>query len=218
MNAEGAGWSGISQIEIEVEDIFFLDIQFAGNHVHQQITLFQFIVDDAEDREHILLLAQLHAIVHLTVEVDSKIADLQQWALYMKKMCLGIHRILALHDDSTRQGQRTVEPGGHDRTTINFGIQFYDATLTEHLGIWLDAEGRGIAVSANHVEACIGKRLLSDLEGIDRRVVLGDKELVTSLNLAQWLLRIDAAETILLQFIRHVLDSQEIHWRSVKKG
>ena len=158
------------------------------------------------------------AIVHLTVEVDSKIADLQQWALYMKKKCLGIHRILALHDDSTCQGQRTVEPGGHDRTTINFGIQFYDTALAEHLGVRLDAEGRGIAVSTDHVEACIGKRLLSDLEGIDRRVVLGDKELVASLYLAQWLLRIDAAETILLQFIRHVLDSQEIHWRSVKKG
>ena len=111
MYTEGAGRSGISQIEIEVEDIFFLDIQFAGNHVHQQITLFQFIVDDAEDREHILLLAQLHAIVHLAVEVDSEIADLQQWALDMEQERLRMHRILALYDHSTRQSEWTVEPG-----------------------------------------------------------------------------------------------------------
>ena len=111
VHTEGAGRSGISQIEIEVEDIFFLDIQFAGNHVHQQITLFQFIVDDAEDREHILLLTQLHAIVHLAVEVDSEIADLQQRSLDMEQERLRMHRILALYDHSTRQSEWTVEPG-----------------------------------------------------------------------------------------------------------
>ena len=64
-------------------------------------------------------------------------------------------------------------------------------------------------MGANHVEACIGKRLLSDLEGIDRRVVLGNEELVTSLYLAQWLLRIDAVETILLQFFGDILYRQK---------
>ena len=34
VHTEGAGRSGISQIEVEVEDILLLDIQFAGNHVH----------------------------------------------------------------------------------------------------------------------------------------------------------------------------------------
>ncbi len=81
MHTEGAGWSGISQIEVEVENILFLDIQFAGYYIHQEVSLLQFIIDDAKDRENILLLAQLHTIIHLTVEVDGKIADLQQWAL-----------------------------------------------------------------------------------------------------------------------------------------
>ena len=44
-------------------------------------------------------------------------------------------------------------------------------------------------MSADHVEAGISQRLLSDLESIDRRVVLGNEELVTSHNLAQRLLR-----------------------------
>ena len=111
MYTEGAGWSGISQIEIEIKNILFLDIQFVGYHIHQEVTLLQFIIDDAEDRKYILLLAQLHTIIHLAVEVDSEIADLQQWALHMKKERLGIHRILALHDNSTSQSERTVEPG-----------------------------------------------------------------------------------------------------------
>ena len=73
-------------------------------------------------------------------------------------------------------------------------------------------------MSTDHVEACIGKRLLSDLESIDGRVVLGNKELVTSLYLAQRLLRIDAVEPVLLQFFRDILDCQKIHWRCIKKG
>ncbi len=52
-------------------------------------------------------------------------------------------------------------------------------------------------------------RLLTDLESIDRGIVLGNKELVASLNLTQRLLWVDAMETILLQFSRDILHCQE---------
>ena len=38
-----------------------------------------------------------------------------------------------------------------------------------------DAEGRRIAVGADHVETGICQRFLSDLEGVDGRVVLGNE-------------------------------------------
>ena len=101
MHTEGTGRSSISQIEVEVENIFFLDIQFACNYIHQEISLLQFIIDDTQDRENILLLAQFYTIIHLTVEVDGKIADLQQWALDMKKECLRIHGVLTFYNHST---------------------------------------------------------------------------------------------------------------------
>ena len=47
-----------------------------------------------EDGKHVFLLAQLHAIVHLTVEVDGKVADLQKRSANMKKLGGRLHHIL----------------------------------------------------------------------------------------------------------------------------
>ena len=49
-------------------------------------------------------------------------------------------------------------------------------------------------MGADHVKAHISQRLTPYLEGIDRRVVLRHKKFVTSRHLAQWLLRVNAAE------------------------
>ena len=76
VRAEGASWRGIGKVKVEVEYVFLLDIQLISNHVHQEVALFHFIVDDAEDWQHVLLPAQLHSIVHLAVEVDGEVAYL----------------------------------------------------------------------------------------------------------------------------------------------
>ena len=77
MHTESTGWCGIGQIKVKVEDVLLFDSQFSADDVHQQITAFQLACDYSQYRQHVLLLAQLHAIVYLTVEVDGKIADLQ---------------------------------------------------------------------------------------------------------------------------------------------
>ena len=70
-------------------------------------------------------------------------------------------------------------------------------------------------MGADHVETGICQRLLSDLEGVDGRVVLGNEELFTRFNLAQRLLWVHTAEPVLLQFLGDILYCQEIHWRCV---
>ena len=78
--AESAGRRGIGQVEVEVEDVLLLHLQLLTNQVDEQLALLQLILDDSEYRQHVLLFAQLHAIVHLAIEVDGQVADLQQWA------------------------------------------------------------------------------------------------------------------------------------------
>ena len=70
-------------------------------------------------------------------------------------------------------------------------------------------------MGADHVETGICQRFLSDLEGVDGRVVLGNEELLTRFNLAQRLLWVHTAEPVLLQFLGDILYCQEIHWRCV---
>ena len=84
MDTKGTSWRGISQIQIEIENIVLFDLQLATNDIHQELAFFQFVGDDTKNRQHIFLLAEFYAIVYLTIEVDSQITDLEQGALYMQ--------------------------------------------------------------------------------------------------------------------------------------
>ena len=106
-----AGWGGVGQIQVEVEYLLGLDAEFAADDIHEQISLFEFIVDNAQDGEHIPLLAELDAIVYLTVEMDGEVADLQQRTFYVQQQCLRVEGILATHNHSTCDGEWTIEPG-----------------------------------------------------------------------------------------------------------
>ena len=86
------------------------------------------------------MLAQFHAVVDLTVEVDGEIADLQQRPLHMEQQGAGRQGVVALDDDTPRQREGPVEPCGHDGAAIDFGIEFHQAALTRDFGIGLDAE------------------------------------------------------------------------------
>ena len=144
MRAKGAGRSGISQIEVEVENVLashgLLFVQFLEDDVHQQVAFLQLVVDDSQDRKHIFLSAQLHPVVHLSVEVNGQVAYLQQWALHVQQEGSGVHHVLALHDDSSSEGERTVEPCRHDGTSVHLSVELHDTSLAVYLCMRLDAE------------------------------------------------------------------------------
>ena len=172
----------------------------------------------SEQRQHILLLAELYAIVYLTVEVNGKIAYLQQGALDMQQHGLRLHNVLRAHNDTSGKGERTVEPSRHNRSAIHLGIKLYESALDKHLGIGLDAERGRVGMCANHVEASIGKRFGANAEGKYRRVVLGNKEAVARVNRANRQGWVEAAESACLKHISDVLNSQKINWRSIEEG
>ena len=93
VNAEGAGRRCVGQVEVEVEDVFLSYLQFIANQVDKEVSLLQFVVDDAEDGEHVLLLAELNAVVHLSVEVDGEVADLQEGPPDMQELGLRMHDV-----------------------------------------------------------------------------------------------------------------------------
>ena len=77
------GRCGIVEIEVEIENVCILYAQFLGDEIDKEITPFEFAAYNTENRQHILLTAESHTIVYLTIEVDSQITDLEQGALYM---------------------------------------------------------------------------------------------------------------------------------------
>ena len=191
MYAECARRSCVCKVKVEVENVFSAEIatccvavQFLKNYISQEIAGFELACNLSEQRQHIFLLAESYAVVHLTVEVDSKIAYLQEWALDVQQQSLRLHNVLASDNHATGKSKRTVEPCRHNRTTIHLGVQLHDAALGKHFCVGLDAESRRVAKSANHVEASVGDRLVADAESKYRRVVLGNKEAVATLHLA----------------------------------
>ena len=73
---------GVVKIEVEIENVSTLYAKLLGDEIDKEITPFEFAIDDAEDREHILLFAKSHTIINLTVEVDSKVRDEEYRPLY----------------------------------------------------------------------------------------------------------------------------------------
>ena len=72
-------------------------------------------------------------------------------------------------------------------------------------------------MGANHVESRLGQRFAAQAEGIDRRVVLRHIDLVASLQLAEGLLWVKAAVTVLLEFTGYVARGEEIDGRRIQK-
>ena len=149
--------------------------------------------------------------------MDGEVADLHQRTLHVDELRHGIHRVLALQNDTTGNGQRTVEPRGHNRTAIDLRVQFHDAALALHLGIRFDAERRRVRVGTNHVKTSVGKRFLANFKGENRRIVLRDEQFVASLYFTERFLRVNSLETGLFQLVSKVLHREEIHWRSIQE-
>ena len=80
MHAKGAGGCGVGEVEVEVENVVALHlallVQLLQDDIHQQVAFLQLIGDLSEQGQHILLSAQFHAIVDLSVEVDGEVTDL----------------------------------------------------------------------------------------------------------------------------------------------
>ena len=109
-----------------------------------------------------------------------QIAYLQQWTSHMQQAGDGMKSVEATDDDTSGKTQWTVEPCAHDGATIYLGVQFGDASLTEHLGMRLDTECGRITMSTYQTETCFTKRLSTDTKGIERGIVFGNKELAAS--------------------------------------
>lgn len=221
VDAKRAGGLRVGKVKVEVEDVFCLHrlllAQFLHNGIDEQVATFQLIGEQSQYGQHVLLAAQLHAIVHLTVEMDGEIADLQQRTAYVQQAGNGLKRAVAAQYDASCKRQRTVEPRGENRAAIHLGVQTHHAALATHLGIGLHTERWGVAMGTNHVESRIGKRLAAYAEGINGGVVLRDEELVARRNGAKGKTGVYPAEAIGLQFADDVACREEVDGRCVEE-
>ena len=192
-------------------------MQFAGNEVHQQVVLLQFLVDDAEDGQHIFLLGELDAVVHLSVEVDGEVGNLQERTLNVQQMGLGLKGISASHNHAARKAERAVHPRGEDCAAIGFGVEFDDAALGVHFCVGLDAEGGRIAMSGNDACACLGQGLRAHLKGENGGIILGHVETAAGLNALQRFCGIVSRIASSIQLLGYGLDGKEIHRRGIEE-
>jgi hypothetical protein len=217
MSTHMTGRCGVIEIEVEIENVCILYAQFLGDEIDKEITPFEFVVDYAKNRKHILLTAESHTIVHLTVEVDGKIRDDEDRTLDTQKFSFWIHHIIAPYNHSSCNAQRTVEPSAEYRSSIHLGVELCDTSLAGHFRIRLDAESGGVGMSADDMKPTLGERFLANMECIDGRVVFGDKNLVASLDVGDSILSIDVPVTFSLQSSGSFLNRKEIDGRGIEK-
>ena len=133
MNAEGASWRCVGEIKVEVEYVLTahgaLLAQFFEDDIEEQIAGFKLACNLSQEWQHVLLSAQLNAVVDLAVEMDGEVADLQQRSLDVEQHCVGTHHVLAAHDDASGKCERTVEPCRHYRTAIHLGVELDESAL-----------------------------------------------------------------------------------------
>lgn len=112
--------------------------------------------------------------------------------------------ILATHNYTSGDSERTVKPRGKDRAAIYLGIQFHYAALATHLRIRFDTERRRVAVRTYHPETRLTQRTVSDVERIDRRIVLRHIKPVTLTDLSQRLFCVDRTIAGCLKAVRDI--------------
>ena len=163
----GTGWCGIIEVEVEIQNILLLHIQFFAYEI-QQHTAFKLLVYDAYNGQHILLFAQFHTIVDLTVEMYGKIGDYQQRTLNVQQACLRVQSIFSAQHNTSGKRQGTVHPSAHNRTSINFCVQFHQSSLAFHFALWLNAESRRVAMCTDDMETALCHWFATNAESIER--------------------------------------------------
>ena len=211
MCAYRGGRSHIIEVEVEVQDVTGLHVQFGGNEVHEQVAFLQLAADDAQQGEHVLLLAQFHSVIDLAVEVYGQVGDDEQGTAYVEQQGTWVQGILTAHDDTACQTEGTVEPGAHDGTAIHLCVQSHDASLAGHLGMGLDAEGGRVTVGTDETEASLRHGVLTKMEGIEAGVVLGHVVLVSGPEGGKGGGHIEGLVPCCLQSSGHGLYGQEVH-------
>ena len=215
MYAEGASRSGIGQVEVEIENIVCREtgtarLEFFNDDTHQHVAAFQFAADNAEKGHHILLAAEFHTVVDLTVEMDGQVGNLKERTFHVEQQSARMHGFFTFDDDTSGEGERTVEPRGHDGSPVDFCVEFHHSALRGDFSLRLDAEGGRIAVGTDHVESGIGQCATAYLESKDGRIVFGDEETVTGLHLAKGFARVELAVASLCEGLGDVLHCEEI--------
>ena len=131
----------------------------------------------AEQRQRIDIRHVLHAVVHRAVHVDSNIGD-------HKKIAVNVHELFRdpavfAHEDTPRDGERTVEPRRHQHTAVFFGGEL-DIVRAAAVGVLLEAEGRRIGMRRRHRKSA--RERFRHAEGNGARAVAADKILSARLH------------------------------------
>ena len=172
---------------------------------------------DCQHRQHILLLGQGHAVVHLTVEVYGQVGDGQYGAFNAHEAHLGFRHALTRQHHAASQGQRTVHPCGHDGTAIEFGVQFHQTALALYLSIGLHAEAGAVRMCRNDAHATLCQGLLAHMESKNGGTVLCRKQFVATLHLRTRLTSLPLLVTSLCEALLYCLHREEVHGRGIHK-
>ena len=158
--------------QVAAEDVVFCNVRGFGDDGQDAAAFLP-----AEQRQRIDIRHVLHAVVHRAVHVDSNIGD-------HKKIAVNIHELFRdpavfAHEDTPRDGERTVEPRRHQHPAVFFGGEL-DIVRAAAVGVLLETEGRRIGMRRRHRKAA--RERLRHAEGDDAGAVAADKILSARLH------------------------------------
>ena len=124
-----------------------------------------------KERQHVHLRVELVAVVDLAVEVDGHVRDERRVAVKVDE--LRAQAVALAYERAPGDGQRPVQPCGHNHAAIALDVQPRVLAADQLLGIRLELEGRAVAVACDNLEVC--KALLRHGEGDDGGEVARDE-------------------------------------------
>ena len=142
----GRGLAG-DELQIAVQNVGGLHTEGLGDEVGQGAA-----ARGAPQRLHIDLRVEGVALVDVPLKVDGQRRDDEQVAVKVHKVALDA--VLGLDEGAPADGQRAVQPGGHDHPAVALDAQAAAAVVFN--GVGLDFPRRGVAVAGHDAPAADG--------------------------------------------------------------
>ena len=216
VEAHERGLLCVIEREVKVDDVAHRHVQLLCHDLEEEVVRLELVVDDADDGQHVHLLAQVIALVDLSVKVDGDVGYHEQWALYLDAAHLGLQRIGTAQDHAAGERQGAVKPRVQDGASVDLGVELHHAPFGVHLRGRLHTEAGRVAMGADELESRLGRMCRAHAEGKHGRVVLGHIIPLAWDEHGEGLAHVEVCEARCLELLFDVACSEEVDGRCVE--
>ncbi len=136
-----------------IQDIFLFHPKLPGQIFQKIFTFFSFLFRflQTQHRKKVLLPVQLHALVHVFIDMNSQIGNRQEGLPEIHVPNFRVEDVLTAERHAAGRRKRAVQPGIQNRAAVDFHVDLSVSVLI-HLRARLNPKSRKICVSRRNPE------------------------------------------------------------------